>query len=65
MNDSSLTWRTSSYSGNADGNCVEVARTPNTTHVRDTKARSAGTQHHTADAWSGLLTHLRAPTTES
>jgi hypothetical protein len=39
-----LTWRKSSRSGQGDnGACVEVARLPHSTHVRDSKNPSAGT----------------------
>ncbi|MET8691481.1 DUF397 domain-containing protein [Streptomyces bauhiniae] len=35
---STLNWFKSSYSGGNDGNsCVEVARTPHTIHIRDSK----------------------------
>lgn len=64
MNDPRLAWRTSSYSGNADGNCVEVAYSPNTTHVRDTKARHAGTQRYRASAWAAFVNRLRTTTPE-
>lgn len=37
-----LTWRTSSYSG-TQGNCVEVASTPDTILVRDSKDRTGPT----------------------
>jgi len=32
-----LTWRTSSYSGSNGGNCIEVAITPDTVAIRDSK----------------------------
>lgn len=31
------TWRKSSYSGDQGGNCVEIAETPATVSVRDSK----------------------------
>ncbi|PWI46082.1 DUF397 domain-containing protein [Streptomyces sp. ICBB 8177] len=34
---SDLKWVKSSYSGNAGGNCVEVAACPEAIHVRDSK----------------------------
>ncbi|MFE6283702.1 DUF397 domain-containing protein [Streptomyces sp. NPDC057877] len=37
MNTSDLTWRKSSYSSSASGDCVEVALTPTTIHLRDSK----------------------------
>ncbi|MFJ4755610.1 DUF397 domain-containing protein [Streptomyces sp. NPDC088763] len=40
---SELAWFKSSYSGGNDGNsCVEVAHTPGTIHVRDSKHREVG-----------------------
>lgn len=30
-------WRKSSFSGGGDGNCVEVAHTPTTVAIRDSK----------------------------
>ncbi|MFE6337170.1 DUF397 domain-containing protein [Streptomyces sp. NPDC057798] len=39
---SELAWFKSSYSGGTDGeSCVEVATTPGTIHVRDSKHRDA------------------------
>ncbi|MFJ8470912.1 DUF397 domain-containing protein [Kitasatospora sp. NPDC094011] len=35
-----LAWFKSSYSTNEDANCVEVAETPGTVHVRDSKDKS-------------------------
>jgi len=55
---SPLRWRTSSYSGNADGNCVEVARSESQTALRDTKDRRGGTQAYTTTAWEALRSHL-------
>jgi hypothetical protein len=52
-------WRTSSYSGDASGNCVEVAPVRRTVHVRDTKDREGGTQRFAAEAWSAFLAALR------
>jgi hypothetical protein len=55
-----LSWRTSTYSGNADGNCVEVAVAPRTVYVRDTKNRNGGSHRYSYDAWLSLLTALRS-----
>jgi hypothetical protein len=52
-------WRTSSYSGDANGNCVEVAIGPDVVHIRDTKDRDGGTHRCSRVAWSSLLTMLR------
>jgi hypothetical protein len=37
MDNPDLTWRTSSYSGSNGGNCIEVAMTPDTVAIRDSK----------------------------
>ncbi|MEV6872820.1 DUF397 domain-containing protein [Amycolatopsis sp. NPDC051128] len=58
MLDVKLRWRTSSYSGNASGNCVEVA-VSRAVYVRDTKDREGGTQLFEAAAWSAFLADLR------
>lgn len=38
-----LTWRKSSYSGGEQGQCVEVAETSSTIHVRDSKVSDGPT----------------------
>ncbi|MGD3112247.1 DUF397 domain-containing protein [Streptomyces sp. YGL11-2] len=56
---SELTWRKSSYSGSAGGECVEVAVGPGTAHVhiRDSK-RTAGPRLSVLPAtWSAFLRH--------
>lgn len=58
---SPMHWRTSSYSGNASGNCVEVALDTTTLSLRDTKDRQGGTQAYTASAWSAFQRHLTQP----
>lgn len=53
-----LTWRKSSYSGgNAD--CVEVAHSPATVGVRDSKNPAAGTLTVSRDAWMTFLETVR------
>ncbi|MEW2620787.1 DUF397 domain-containing protein [Streptomyces sp. NPDC048106] len=37
MTGSALTWFKSSYSGNTEPDCVEIAVTPAVVHVRDSK----------------------------
>jgi len=59
MLDTKMPWRKSSYSGDANGNCVEVAAAPGAVHVRDTKDREGGTQRFDATAWSAFLAALR------
>ncbi|CAL9275102.1 MULTISPECIES: DUF397 domain-containing protein [Streptomyces] len=56
---STLAWFKSSYSSSGDGNsCVEVATTPGTVHVRDSKYRDAGPRLMLApEAWAGFVTY--------
>jgi hypothetical protein len=60
-----LNWRTSSYSGNGGGNCVEVADAGSRVMVRDTKHRGAGTLAFTADAWQTFTRSLRLAATDA
>ncbi|WIX80428.1 DUF397 domain-containing protein [Amycolatopsis carbonis] len=55
MNSRDLVWRKSSYSGNTNGDCVEVALSTETVSVRDTKARSAGELRVPAEAWQAFV----------
>ncbi|MCZ4605487.1 DUF397 domain-containing protein [Streptomyces sp. Lzd4kr] len=52
-------WQKSSYSGDAS-NCVEIATTPTTIHIRDSK-NSPGPQITLGpSAWTGFLSHTAA-----
>jgi hypothetical protein len=51
-------WRTSTHSDANGGNCVEVADTPRTVLVRDTKDRDGVTLTISADAWATFTRHL-------
>ncbi|WP_009998539.1 DUF397 domain-containing protein [Streptomyces clavuligerus] len=53
-----LTWRTSSYSGAPNNECVEVATTPDRVHVRDTKDRALPAFSVPASAWAPFTTAL-------
>ena len=57
-----LSWRKSSYSGGAGGECVEVAQLPDGGRaVRDTKAHGHGPiLRFTADEWTAFTTAVRA-----
>jgi len=55
-----MTWRTSTYSSNGGGECVEVANTTDAVHVRDTTNRGAGTLVFGADAWRALLEQIKS-----
>ncbi|ORT57355.1 DUF397 domain-containing protein [Streptomyces sp. CB03238] len=53
---SELTWRKSSYSGAEGGECVEVAASPGTVHVRDSKRRLDGPVLTVGrEAWAGFI----------
>jgi hypothetical protein len=54
------TWRTSSYTGNGGGNCVEVADTPRGVLIRDTKDRKLGPVLRVSpEAWTSFTASLR------
>jgi hypothetical protein len=48
---SALNWRTSSYSGNNGGNCVETGFAPGRILVRDTRDRAGAMLAFSANAW--------------
>ncbi|CAL9567489.1 DUF397 domain-containing protein [Streptomyces pilosus] len=51
-----LAWFRSSYSSSGDGNdCVEVATTPGTVHVRDSKVPDGPRLTLTSAAWSSFV----------
>lgn len=55
-NASELEWFRSSYSSSGDGNdCVEVARTPGTVHVRDSKNAQGPRLAFGPGAWAGFV----------
>ncbi|MFD7104167.1 DUF397 domain-containing protein [Streptomyces celluloflavus] len=55
---SPLAWFKSSYSsGNNADSCVEVAATPGTVHVRDSKDLQGPSLGFTSDAWADFVTY--------
>ncbi|MFF4447884.1 DUF397 domain-containing protein [Streptomyces sp. NPDC001502] len=54
---SPLTWVKSSYSTNDGPECVEVAHTPATVLVRDSKRPEYARLAVTPAAWSGFVAH--------
>ncbi|MEU3730234.1 DUF397 domain-containing protein [Streptomyces sp. NPDC033538] len=53
---SELAWFKSSYSGGNDGNsCVELAVTPGTIHIRDSKTTEGPRLTLTPAAWADFL----------
>ncbi|MFD3468391.1 DUF397 domain-containing protein [Streptomyces sp. NPDC058682] len=57
---SALTWVKSSYSTNDGPNCIEVAHTPGTVLVRDSKRPDDARLAVTPAAWSGFVAHAVA-----
>ncbi|KJY31351.1 MULTISPECIES: DUF397 domain-containing protein [Streptomyces] len=49
-----LKWFKSSYSGSNGGNCVEVATTPTTIHVRDSKVEDGPVLDLGPASWAAL-----------
>ncbi|MFJ9041043.1 DUF397 domain-containing protein [Streptomyces sp. NPDC102406] len=58
-----LAWFKSSYSsGSSDPDCVEVAHTPGTAHIRDSKNPPHGPQvTANGTAWAAFVTYARSP----
>ncbi|MFI8961501.1 DUF397 domain-containing protein [Streptomyces sp. NPDC053493] len=56
-----LDWFKSSYSDSGNGNdCVEVATTPGTVHVRDSKDTEGPRLAFGPGAWAGFVAHASA-----
>ncbi|AXI88242.1 DUF397 domain-containing protein [Streptomyces griseoincarnatus] len=56
MSTPELRWFKSSYSDSSNGNdCVEVAPTPTTIHVRDSKNASGQRLAFTPEAWAAFV----------
>jgi hypothetical protein len=54
-----LDWRTSSFSADSGGSCVEVAPTPTGVAIRDTKDRTRAPHLHSATAWRAFVAAVR------
>jgi hypothetical protein len=52
-------WRKSSYSGGANGECLEVADGHATVPVRDSKAPAGPAVTFSADGWSLFVTAIK------
>ncbi|WP_455361609.1 DUF397 domain-containing protein [Streptomyces sp. SYSU K21746] len=61
MNASELEWFKSSYSGSNNNDCVEVAATPGTVHVRDSKNTQGPQLAVTPAAWSDFVAYATGP----
>ncbi|MGW4103071.1 DUF397 domain-containing protein [Streptomyces sp. NPDC004976] len=54
-----LAWFKSSYSGGNDGeSCVELASTPGTVHVRDSKDATGPRIAFTPDSWARFVPYV-------
>ncbi|MFI8227798.1 DUF397 domain-containing protein [Streptomyces sp. NPDC085900] len=58
MSTSELSWFKSSYSSASGDDCVEVALTPATVHVRDSKDRQGHRLALAPDTWTDFVTHV-------
>lgn len=56
MSTSELAWFKSSYSSSGSGDCVEVALTPATIHIRDSKNTQAPHITLSPTAWADFVT---------
>ncbi|MFE5581121.1 DUF397 domain-containing protein [Kitasatospora sp. NPDC056531] len=61
---SELAWYKSSHSGTEGGACVEIAVTPGTVHVRDSKDTTGPQLAFTPEAWAGFITFAHGRTAE-
>ncbi len=59
MSPTSTTWRKSSYSNGDGGDCVEIAESPGTVRVRDSKDTSGPTLTFTPQQWSAFVNFAR------
>jgi len=55
MTNEQLTWFKSSYSGGEGGECLEVAVSPGTVHLRDSKQPADAHLALSPAAWSAFL----------
>ncbi|RZB16431.1 DUF397 domain-containing protein [Streptomyces sp. F001] len=55
MSTNELTWFKSSYSSSGSGDCVEVAPSPTTIHIRDSKNKQGLHLTVTPDAWRDFI----------
>ncbi|MFJ3646975.1 DUF397 domain-containing protein [Streptomyces murinus] len=54
---SELAWFKSSYSSASGDNCIEVATTPATTHVRDSKDKQGPQLALAPNTWSAFVAY--------
>lgn len=61
MDMTSIAWRTSTYSGDNGGTCIEVGTTAPTVAVRDSTHRDGPQLTFPADTWKAFTNQLRQP----
>ncbi|MGD0067316.1 MAG: DUF397 domain-containing protein [Streptosporangiaceae bacterium] len=54
-----MNWRKSSYSGQPDGNCIEVADDDSRVVVRDSKNCTGPTLRFSADVWKAFADQVK------
>lgn len=59
---SAITWRTSSYSGNNGGNCVEAGSAAGRVLVRDTKDRTGAVLAFAPQTWREFAAGIKNST---
>ena len=59
MENTDMTWRKSSYSGGANGNCVETASGAGVVLVRDTTDRDGGTLVIERGVWMSFINTIK------
>ncbi|MFI2187859.1 DUF397 domain-containing protein [Streptomyces sioyaensis] len=57
MNTTDLAWFKSSYSSSGDGDCIEIATSPTTIHIRDSKDIDGPRLAVAADTWAAFVTY--------
>ncbi|MGW2568193.1 DUF397 domain-containing protein [Streptomyces sp. NPDC001537] len=61
MSTADLRWFKSSYSSSSNGeDCVEIATTPATIHIRDSKAPDTAHLTVAPTTWENFLSHVSA-----
>ncbi|MFI1160273.1 DUF397 domain-containing protein [Streptomyces sioyaensis] len=57
MKNTDLAWFKSSYSSGGDGDCIEIATSPTTIHIRDSKDTDGPRLAVAADTWAAFVTY--------
>ncbi|MFF7233714.1 DUF397 domain-containing protein [Streptomyces sioyaensis] len=57
MNTTDLDWFKSSYSGSSGDDCIEIAPSPTTIHIRDSKDKAGPQLAVPAQAWAAFVTY--------